>query len=1067
MKEKSKFLWIIYAVFMLCSFSAFSQSISVKGHVTDQNGEPLTGVAVMVKGSTTGTITDIDGAYVLNVPNTSAVLQFSYVGYITVEETVGNRQQMNIILAEDVQAISEVIVVGYGTRKAGEVTGAVSTIKAGEIQKLAAVNVGEALKTIPGVTTMQSNTPGAEPTIRIRGMGTINNNDPLWVIDGVPGGTVNPNNIESMTILKDAAAQAIYGTRAANGVILVTTKSGRKNQKAQISINVKTGITRNVNYYNMLNTKEYGEMLWLQAKNDGISNYSHPLYGDGATPDIPDYIYPNRGVNVDESKYDYLMIEEDGTDTNLITRANKKGTNWLKEIERTAQFHDLSMDISGGSENTVYAFQVGYLKQEGILKWTGYDRYNLQSNITSDLTRWLQVGENLGVTYSERYGVDTNNAEDSPVSWAYRMQPIIPVHDIAGNYAGTRVGGNTGNAKNPVWLLDKNQDDMRKRLNLTGNIFAKITPLEGLSIKTLFGFNYMSYNIKNIDYVEKAHAERGKYDYLYRELQFEKQWNWTNTADYTKTIDLHTFTVLVGTEAVSYDHDLAKAERYNYTLKSPDYIQLDTGVDGQANSGNIKEWSLFSVFGRINYSYDNKYLFEGVIRRDGSSRFGGDNKYGTFPAFSLGWRISNENFMASTRSWLDMLKIRGGYGVTGNDQVGSDYNSYTQYGFDLAQSFYPMSGDNGSQGTTGFYQKTFGNNDVKWETTRTTNFGIDATLFQGLTVNFDLWQRRTTDMLYPKAIPNVLGLAKAPSVNVGEMKNKGFDLEIGYSGTTLGKDLNYQVSLNVSHYKNEIVDLSGSEDEFLEGSGYREQFYTRAQKGTAFPEFYGYIVDGIFQTQEEADAWATAFGENGTYNKPGHYKYRDVNGDGVINADDRTYIGSPHPKFVSGLNFTVEYKGFDVSGQLFASYGNKMVNYVKRFIDFAQFTGGKSHDRLYNSWGSPYLSDNSKAKLPMAEGNDTQSQVPSTAFIEDASYLRLRNLQIGYNLGKLIKTPHFSNLRIYGQITNLFTITSYSGLDPEVNITGTDKKVAGSNMGIDSGAWPTPRQFMIGLNLGF
>lgn len=992
MKHKLRFLWIVCSILMFCHFTALSQSISVKGHVIDQNGEPLTGVAVMVKGTTTGTITDIDGAYTINAPNSSAVLQFSYIGYITVDVTVANQQKIDVTLAEDVQAISEVIVVGYGTRKAGEVTGAVSTIKAGEIQKLAAVNVGEALKTIPGVTTLQSNTPGAAPTIRIRGLGTINNNDPLWVVDGVPGGTVNPNNIESMTILKDAAAQAIYGTRAANGVILVTTKSGRKNQKAQVSINLKTGVTRNVNHYKMLNTKEYGEMLWLQAKNDGISNYKHQLYGDGATPDIPDYIYPNRGVNVDESKYDYLMTTEDGTDTYLITKANKEGTDWLREIERTAQFHDLSMDISGGSENTVYAFQVGYLKQEGILKWTGYDRYNLQSNITSDLTKWLQVGENLGVTYSERYGVDTNNAEDSPVSWAYRMQPIIPVHDIAGNYAGTRVGGETGNAKNPVWLLDNNQNDMRKRLNLTGSVFAKITPIQGLSIKTLFGFNYMSSNIKNIDYVEKAHAERGAYDYLYRDLEFEKQWNWTNTAEYTRSFGLNNFTVMLGTEAVSFDNDLAKAQRYNYTLKSSDYIQLDTGVDGQANSGNIKEWSLFSIFGRINYSYDNKYLFEGVIRRDGSSRFGGDNKYGTFPAFSLGWRISNEAFMASTRNWLDELRLRAGYGVTGNDQVGSDYNSYTQYGFDLGQSFYPMSGANGSQGTTGFYQKTFGNNNVKWETTRTANIGLNTTLFQGLTVNFDLWQRRTTDMLYPKAVPDVLGKATAPSINVGEMKNKGFDLEIGYSGTAIGRELNYQVSVNVSHYKNEIVELSGKDGEFLEGSGFREQFYTRSQQGTAFPEFYGYIVDGIFQTQEEADAWATAFGENGTYNKPGHYKYRDINNDGIINADDRTYIGSPHPKFVSGLNFTVEYKGFDVSGQLFASYGNKMVNYVKRFIDFAQFNGGKSHDRLYNSWGSPYLSDNSKAKLPIAEGNDTQSQVPSTAFIEDASYLRLRNL---------------------------------------------------------------------------
>ncbi|WP_085537010.1 SusC/RagA family TonB-linked outer membrane protein [Massilibacteroides vaginae] len=1049
--------------------SISQQTRKVTGTVADIHGEPLLGVNVVEKGTTNGTMTDFDGNYTLEV-SANSTLDFSYIGYITQSVPVTSNT-LNVVLAENTQAIDEVVVVGYGTRKAGEVTGAVSTVKAGEIQKLAVVNVGEALKTVPGVTTLQSNTPGASPTIRIRGLGTINNNDPLWVVDGVPGGTVNPNNIESMTILKDAAAQAIYGTRAANGVILVTTKSGKKSQKTQININVKSGIVKNANHYKMLNTKEYGEMLWLQAKNDGISDYSHPLYGSGSTPDIPDYIFPNRGVNVDESLYDNLMIEEDGTDTYLITKANKEGTDWLREIERTAQIHDISMDVSGGSENTVYAFQLGYLKQEGVLKYTGYDRYNLQSNVTSDVTKWLQVGENLGITYSERYGNDTNNAEDSPISWAYRMQPIIPVHDIAGNYAGTRVGGNSGNARNPLFLLDTDQNDMRKKMNISGSVFAKITPLEGLSLKTLFGFNYMSYNVKDINYVEKAFAERGKYDYLYRTNQFSKQWNWTNTAEYTKMIGAHSITAMLGTEAVAYDFNETKAERYNFTLKDPSYIELNTGVAGQVNSGYLTEWSLFSIFGRVNYAYDNKYLFEGVVRRDGSSRFGGNNKYGTFPAFSVGWRISNEPFMASTRNWLDALKIRGGFGITGNDQVGSNYNSYTQYAFDLGKSFYPLTGDNGSQGNTGFLQKTFGNDNVKWETTKTTNIGLDATLFQSLTFNLDIWQRRTTDMLYPKAIPHVLGQATAPSVNVGEMSNKGFDFEIGYSGEALAKELNYFVSLNVSHYKNKIESLSGSADEFLEGSGFREQYYTRSQQGTAFPEFYGYVVDGIFQTQEEANAWPVAFGENGTYNKPGHYKYRDISGpdgkpDGVINAYDRTYIGSPHPKFVTGLNFSVEYKNFDLSGQLFASYGNKMVNYVRRFIDFAQFNGGRSHDRLYNSWGSPYLSDNSKAKLPIAEGNDTQSQVPSTAFIEDASYLRLRNLQLGYNLGNLLKVKGISSLRIYAQVTNLFTITNYSGLDPEVNITGSDK-TAGSNLGIDSGAWPTPRQYMFGLNVGF
>lgn len=1044
------------------------QTRKINGTILDSNGEPIIGANVVEKGTRNGTITDQNGHFSLVVqPNASVVI--SYIGFESQTHVVtGN--VLNVVMSEDSQALNEVVVVGYGTRKAGEITGAVSTVKAGEIQKLAITNAGEALKNVAGVTTLQSNTPGAEPTILIRGIGTINDSRPLWIVDGVPDGKVNPNNIETITILKDAASQAIYGTRAANGVILVTTKSGKKNQKAHISVNLRSGFVQNTNHYKMLNTQEYGEMLWLQAKNGGIANYSHPLYGSGATPDIPDYIFPNRGVNVDESLYDDKMINQDGTDTYLITKANKQGTNWAKEIERTAQYHDVSVDISGGSENTIYAFQSGYLKQEGVLKWTGMDRYNLQSNIVSDVTKWLQVGENLGVTYSETYGNMVDNSQSSIISQAYRMQPIIPVYDIGGNFAGTRVGGDTGNARNPVGLLYNDRFDKRKTMAANGNAFVKITPISGLNLKSLFGFVYSYTDYKNIDYVDLGWAERTSVDQLTREESYTKQWNWTNTADYSKQIDAHDFTILVGTEAIANIYTFVTAGRSDYMFKDPLYIELNTGSSGRTNYGNISEWSLFSVFGRVNYSYDDKYLFEGVIRRDGSSRFGGNNKYGTFPAFSLGWRVSNEEFMKSTRNWLTSLKLRGGYGVTGNDRIGN-YNSFSQFGMNNWGSYYDITGANNTEGQFGFYQTTFGNMNVKWETTHTSNFGFDATLFEHLSVGLDIWKRNTKDMLFPKAIPMVMGDISAPYVNVGKMKNKGIDFEIGYNGTALGNELRYSLNASISHYKNEIVDLSGEEDETLNGGSFENQFYTRAEKGTSFPEFYGYVVDGIFQTAEEAAAWPTAFGSNGSYNKPGHYKYRDISGpdgtpDGVINEYDRTYIGSPHPKFVGGLNFTIEYKGFDLSGQFYGSYGNKAVNFLKRFTDYSLFSGGRGYDRLYNSWGSPYLSDNSKAKLPIAESNDTESQVPSTAFIEDASFLRLRNLMLGYDFARLLKQPGITNLRVFAQVSNVFTLTKYSGLDPEINMKGTGIDAA-KNLGIDSGSWPTPRQVLFGVSLGF
>ncbi len=1060
---KGVLTFFIIAILMAFTIDTSAQK-QISGKITDTDGNIVPGVTVVVKSTTVGTVTNMDGEYQLEVPANATTLVFSYIGMVSQEIEIGNQTVINVSLKPDVIGLEEVVAIGYATRRAGEVTGAVSTVKSDDIQAMQITESSEALRGVAGVTVVESNTPGEGASIRVRGLGTINNNDPLWVVDGVPGGTVNPNNIESIAILKDAAAQAIYGARAANGVILVTTKSGRKNQQAQVNVNFKTGITKNSNYYRLLNTQEYGEMLWLEAKNSGITNFSNNIYGSGATPDVPVYVVPNRATSVDESLYDYKLSREDGDDTYLIAKTSVPGTDWLKEADRNAQFTDVSVDLSGGSQSTMYAFQAGYLNEEGILKWTGYERYNIQSNVTSDLTSWLEVGERLNVTYGEDYGYQTDNGESSAISWAYRMPPMIPVYDIAGNYSGTR--GIMGNGKNPIFVLDKNQNDLRRTLNTSANIYAKVDFFEGLSAKTLLGANYRSYHSKDIEYVERAHAERGLYDGLTEIANFSFQYNWTNTLEYSKTFnDLHQLTVMLGTEAIFNRFNQLQAARSDYTLSDPNYIQLATGIQSQTNDGYLTQWSLFSEFGRLNYSYADKYLFEGVVRRDGSSRFKGDNLYGVFPAFSLGWRLSNEAFMAGTKNWLSELKLRGGWGTTGNDAVGN-YNSYTQFGFNLFNSFYGVDGVNGAQGATGFYQVTFGNADVRWETTRTTNFGVDAVVWDDLAVSVDVWQRRTTDMLYPKSIPMVNGQATAPSVNVGEMLNRGFDISIGYSGSALGNELKYNLDFNISHYKNEIVQLAGVQGEFLEGSAFREQYYTRAQKGTAFPEFYGYIVEGIFQTQAEADAWPKAFGAAGTYNKPGHYKYRDISGpdgvkDNIINEYDRTYIGSPHPDFTSGLNINASYKGFDLVALFYCSYGNDVINYARRFMDFVQFAGGRSYDRLYNSWGSPYLSDNTKAKLPMAEVNDTPSQVTSTAFLEDGSYLRLKNLRIGYDVNRLLKL-NIRSLQVYGQVSNLFTITKYSGLDPEVSNTSN----SGRNMGIDSGAWPTPRQFLFGVNVG-
>jgi TonB-linked SusC/RagA family outer membrane protein len=889
-------------------------------------------------------------------------------------------------------------------------------------------------------------------------MTTINDANPLYVVDGVVGGSYAPNDVESITILKDAAAQSIYGARAANGVVLITTKGGKRGQKVQMNVNVRQGINQPGKFYDLLNTQEWADMLWLEAKNANITNYSHAQFGNGAEPVLPYYIFPTAGAQgsalADMSLYDNKLAVEDGDDTYLITRLSP-GTDWYGETTRNGQFKEYTVDISGGTQNTTYAFMLGYTDDEGIFKYTGFERYSFRGNIATSPAKWIDIGSTVGLQYTNDYGHQTDNGESSIVSWCYRLPAAVPIWDESGTtYAGSRPTA-MGNAQNPMFLLDKNQYDFAKQTTLSGNAFVKFNILKGLSLKTLIGINNYGRNDRNVDFFEVAAAERGTYDTYQVNSRGGLNWTWTNTIEYSLVTGNHNFKAIAGTEAYQDNYWYMNASRQQYPVRELNYMTLNTGLRSIANDDSYSQYSLFSIFGRVNYSYADKYLVEAVVRRDGSSRFG-NTKYGVFPAFSLGWRLSEEAFMASTKSWMNELKLRAGYGVVGNDRMGN-YNSYTQFAYSESDASYGVAGNN-TTFSTGFRQSTFGNADVKWETTTTVNFGIDATLFKNLTVNFDVWQRNTDDMLYPKQLPLVLGTASRPSINIGSMKNTGFDLTIGYANSAMNGDLTYSADLVLSRYNNELTKLTDVASDFYQGSGYREKYYTRTQTGRAFPEFFGYIVDGFFQSDEEAAAWPKAFGSNGTYNKAGHFKYRDVDGNGYIDAADRTYIGSPHPDFTAGMSLSVGYKGLYLSTTLYASVGNEIVNYVSRFIDYTQFESMKSYRRLYESWGSPYLSNNADATMPKIYQNDTPHQEPSTAFLEDGSFLRMKNLRIGYDLGRLLKNK-VSSLQIYFQGTNLFTITDYPGLDPEIS-------GAGINMGIDSGAWPTPKQFIIGISLG-
>jgi TonB-dependent starch-binding outer membrane protein SusC len=1044
----------------LTEVKAALQPRKVSGTVTGPDQEPLIGVSIVIKGTTVGTITDVNGNYSLSDVPDDATLVFSFIGLISHEIVVGNQTVINLQMEVDAIGIEEVVAVGYGTRMKEELTGSISSLSGDKLEVSTSSSAMSRIQgQVSGVNVTTSNLPGGEATIRVRGLGTISDNDPLFVIDGVPvdpGTDLNPNDIESISILKDASSAAIYGTRGANGVVIITTKRGKENQKPRFNFTIRSGVKQAVNQYDLLNTSEFGELVFLEARNKGNTpgvDWSDPIFGNGSEPVIPDYILPSGAMEGDLGTSPDLYNYPDYT----IIKANQEGTDWYDEIYRNGLYQEYGLSVSGGAQNMNYLFSGSYLSEDGYLDYTGFKRYNFRSNVDARINKRLKVGQSLQVSFRDQRGNRDDQGEATIISQAYRSQPIIPVYDIMGNYAGGKGLGT--NSSNPVAMLDREQYNGGNYSRIIGNVYAKLNIIEGLDFTSTLGYNYGQWNGSARSLPNPEHAEPNFISTFGISNNSTFQWNWSNTLNYATTIsDNQNLNIILGTEAVENKYQWHNAGRSQYFSVDPTYMQLSSGESTQTNEGSMSEWSLFSIFGRVNYDIMGKYRFEATARRDGSSRFGSENRYAIFPAASFAWSLGREDFMQGTKDVIDRLKIRLGWGMSGNDRIGN-YVPYSTYATEPTLTSYPINGSNTSF-VPGFAQATMGNPDVTWEKTETYNLGVDLRVFDNsLSLTTDVWYRYTSDMLYQLKVPYVLGNSTPPFVNIGEMKNIGFDIELGYTNTAFNDEFRYSVRANISRYVNEIVKLADDVEEEIIMGELRGMNYTRASAGHAFPEFYGYIVDGIFQTQEEADAHPSAIGEDGTYNTPGHFKYRDINDDGVIDADDRTYIGSPHPDFTGGLNIDLGYKNFDLNAFLYGSYGNEAVNYVRRWIDMGLYNGGRSKDALYNSWGSPYLDSNEDALLPIMD-NETNSEQPSTFYLEDASFLRLKSLRLSYTIPEnVFNRLNISNARIYLQVTNLFTITKYSGLDPEMNTTV-------AQMGLDQGALPTPRQIMLGINLG-
>lgn len=1068
---------------------------TINGKVTNENNEPLVGVTVLAKGSSKATATTTDGFFSLTVEDNTKTLVFSYIDMETLEVDIEGKTNLQVQLKSLERSLNEVIVVGYSTQRKKDITGAVTVVDVAGLKSQPAIDAGSQLQgRASGVTVLQNGVPGGVATVRIRGLGSFNNNSPLFVIDGVQAGNIaglNPNDIESMQVLKDAASASIYGVRASNGVIIVTTKKGKK-RGVNVAYDMYYGSQVPGNGFELLNAQEEAELYFLARKNSGQPT-TGSVYGNGATPVLPDYIHysgydrtsgvpimaGNPGVDPGLYQLDYGRLGDAGYTPYIIVPTNKNGTDWYDAITRNAPIQSHNLSMSGANDNSRFMLSLNYFDQKAITQYQFYKRYTARLNSEFNIMRNVRVGENLQVFSAEANTADNapdddnaNNRENSIIAQTYRPMSIVPVYtiregDFAGNLGGPGVG-TWGNSKNPLGQLYRAKDDRRNTVNIFGNVYAEVDIAQHFTVRSSFGGSINNMNAFRYPFIEYENNEnQGNTEYNESFVK-NNNWIWTNQVSYKNTFGKHNIAALAGTEAQKGGgRQIIGASTGYYSYNYIPFINLNNGtVQNLSGSSIFTPGTTISYFANANYAFDGKYLVSATVRRDGSSKFLDPNKWGTFPAFSLGWRISDESFMKGI-AWITDLKLRGSWGKMGNEAALTASNAYTTFASNRQSSWYDINGAQNSP-MEGFFLSFVGNPLGKWETSVTSNIGFDATLFKGTTdIVFDWYQKKTEDLLYNPDQQGIAGGAAANNpafFNIGSMKNTGVDLLIT-NRTKVSRDLSLNTTLTFTTYKNKITAINGDQAYFDFNSPANEENRigapaTRNLLGSPLNTFYGYQVIGLFQTAAEATAWNQADAA------PGRFKYADINGDKEIDADDRTIIGDPNPDFTYGLNLGAEYRAFDISAFFYGVAGKDAFNFSKWWIDFTPgtFPGGRSKRALYESW----LPDGSRpdAKTPIQEvasGTGFSSGFAvNSYYVENASYFRLRNLQIGYTFpASLIDKIKISKARIYIQGTNLFTITKYTGLNPD--IISTDDRASS----VDFGAYPTVRQFLIGANITF
>ena len=1008
-------------LFLLISGNSFAQSRNVSGVIKSSIGETMPGVNVLIKGTTTGTASDIDGNFNLTVPSEESILVFSFIGYTSKEVRVGNSSQLDVILEEDLSSLSEVVVVGYGTQERAKVTGAISSVGSEQIRALPVPSLASALQgRAAGVNVTNSGSPGTNPIVRIRGIGTVGNNDPLYVIDGMPAGglnQINPADIESIEVLKDASTAAIYGSRGANGVILVTTKKG-KIGKPLVSLDSYYGSQKAWKTLDLLNRDQY-------------IAFGRDLLGN-AGADAP-------------ARFD-----------DLGEFANNS-IDYQDEMFRTAPIQDHNLTVSGGTENVLYNFSLGYFDQEGIMRGTDFERVSLRSNTEFKVNKRIKIGQTLTVAYSNRNNEPFTGGR-SQLEHIVKAVPYIPVRDasrLGGFRAPDRVDGS--DPENPV-LNAELRNDNSQDYKILGSAYISANILKGLDYKFLVGldvgigdnFQYSpSFDAGDFSIQNFAAISKTKTNFVSPLF--------SNQLTYSRDLGKHHFDILGVVERQTSRFTSLNGAGQNSLTNDVRELQ---GVENQTTTSSKTEYALISYVGRINYDYAQKYLISASIRRDGGSRFGPENKWGTFPSLSVGWRISEEGFMQRLSAVSD-LKLRASYGETGNDRIG-DYVYQATINSDLFYNF----DDNLLTGST---ITALANADLKWETTIMKNIGLDLGLFNDqFSLSMEYFENKTEGMILGVPIPPSLGYDGAPVANVGTVKNTGFELTAGYE--LRSGDFQMGINGNMGFVTNELTSLGTGNTIF--GPAFQGDAMTLTEEGKPIAYFYGWIADGIFQSNEEAQSAPRqnlpddlSEYDPTKHTAAGDIRFRDINNDGVIDANDRTDLGHYLPDFTYGINMNASYKGLDFTMFWQGVSGNEIFNNLRYHTEGMTRLFGAS-DVVLDRW----TPTNTNTDVPRAISGDVNRNArASSRFVEDGSYLRLKNISIGYSIpsAKLEAWSKgtVSKLRVYLSAQNLLTFTDYSGYDPEIGVrTGINSSLG---TGIDYGQFPAARTIMGGIQLAF